>query len=102
MGSGRPSFRIPEAQQIVQAADEEIGVFEKAEQREVENHRQHQHPLRAPPVLFFEQTVHPPPKAVIQDDGKDHQEDIHRLAPAVKRQAEYSSTMFLNRRGTRK
>ena len=82
---GRSSFGDPQAEQAVQVADEKIGVFEEGQQREIAHHRQHQDPPSRPDVPLFQPGVHPAAQAVVHQDRKHHQQNIHRLAPAVQR-----------------
>ncbi len=69
-----------------QAAGDEVIILEEAQQQKVEHHRRgHRQP--GPPVIAFGFTPgDDPPVGVVDGDGQEHDEHIHRLAPAVEDQ----------------
>ena len=87
-GQQQPQRRDGCAQQTVQVADGKIRVLEKAQDRQVSHHRDDQHRLGAAlpsltPKVADGQTV-----AVVEHRGEQHDQNVLRLTPAVKQQAE--------------
>ena len=87
-GQQQSQRRDDRTQQTVQVADGKIRVLEKAQDRQVSHHRDDQHRLGASlpslaPKVADGQTV-----AVVEHRGEQHDQDVFRLAPAVKQQAE--------------
>ena len=74
-----------EARQGVQVLGKERPVLEKAQEQQVEDHRLGHEPPGLPvivPVLLHQQAV-----GVVDGDGEEHDDDVHRLSPAVEQQA---------------
>ena len=73
------------AEQGIDRADQEVTVFEYAQQAKVYTNRHQQGHFRAPlsPVPLYHL-----PAGVVQCGGKQHQHHIDRLTPCVKQQAE--------------
>ena len=85
-GQGNPQLRYLDAGKQGKIGGQEVPVFEKPQEQQVEHHRlPHEPPgfFVVLPVLFHQQAVD-----IVNEDGGEHDDDIHRFAPAVEKQAD--------------
>ena len=71
-----------------QAPGHKVPVFEKEQQRQVENHGRGHRPAGRPVIAAPLAAFHQHAVGVVNGNGGKHDEDIHRLAPGVKDQVE--------------
>ena len=66
---------------------DEVPVLEKAQQSQVEDHRLG----HEPPGLFVvaAELLHQQTVGVVDDDGEEHDDNVHRFSPAVEEQAHH-------------
>ena len=68
---------------LVHRGEEEVGVLKQGQHPQVEHHRQGQHQL----VQALAAQGQQPPGGKIHQDGRQHEQDVHRLAEGVEQQA---------------
>ena len=80
---GQRQVRIKEtdAEQGVDIFHQEGAVFKQRQQRKVDNHRGEER--RFPDFRVFPVALHDPAGGVVEQGGKQHQQDVNRLAPGV-------------------
>ena len=71
-----------------EVGDEEVVVFEEAEDGEVDDDAQNKAGFSPLPVVFFEIPFYEEAEDVVDGYGEDHQEDVDGFAPAVEYEAD--------------
>ena len=81
------ALRDAQAGEQIQVLRQKSPVLEKAQEQQIEDHRLGHEPpglFVVGAVLLHQQTV-----GVVDQDGQEHDDDIHRLSPAVEEQAHH-------------
>ena len=71
-----------------QAAGDEVVILEEAQQQQVEHYRRGHRHARAPVIARRLAAGDDAPVGVVDGDGEEHDEHVHRLAPAVENQVD--------------
>ena len=75
--------------QEAQAPGDKVPVLEEKQQRQIENHRGgNRHPGAFVAALLFA-FVHQQAMGVVNGDGGEHDDDIHRLPPAIENKVQH-------------